>query len=233
MPVGKYVGRAVVELLDDGRRVKLKSPFAYIDPSKRRWDVPKDAIVDGASIPRMLWTLIGGPFEGKYRNASIIHDWYCDLRLRSWQQVHRMFFEAMVTSSVPLTKAKLLYAGVYLGGPRWSTTVVKNTKLATAHRFSGRSRSSGSEHTPPMKFVIGELQASDSGRTHPIKFAKKRSTQAERSTKTVTLLSKYQMSNSDLDWLNDQIQDRSQSLKSIEEMVDKRLSSRTPREREI
>jgi hypothetical protein len=44
----------LVELLDDGLRVRLKSPFAYIDSSRRRWNVPENAIVDGASIPRML-----------------------------------------------------------------------------------------------------------------------------------------------------------------------------------
>jgi Protein of unknown function (DUF1353) len=89
MPIGKYQRRALVELLNDGRRVKLEEPFAYIDPGKIRWQVPKDAVVDGASIPRMLWLLLGGPFEGKYRNASIIHDWYCDIRVRPWKQVVR------------------------------------------------------------------------------------------------------------------------------------------------
>ena len=215
MPVGKYEGRALVELLDDGRRVRLKSSFAYVDPSRRRWDVPQDAIVDGASIPRMLWTLIGGPFEGKYRNASIIHDWYCDLRLRPWQQVHRMFFDAMITSSVSAGKAKLLYAGVYMCGPRWSKTVEKNTQLATGYRSSGRYRSS------------------DGRGTHRVKRAAKELTRIVRTTRTPTVLRKYQMREADLDWLNDQIQDPSQSLSSIERMVDKRLASRTPRERKI
>jgi Protein of unknown function (DUF1353) len=195
--------------------VRLKNLFSYIDASRRRWDVPKDAIVDGASIPRMLWTLIGGPFKGKYRNASIIHDWYCDLRLRPWQQVHRMFFDAMITSSVSAGRAKLLYAGVYLGGPRWSKTVVENTRLATGYRSPGRYRSS------------------DGGGAHRVKFAVKRSTGILRTTKTVTVLRKYQMRDADLDWLNDQIRDSSQSLRSIERMVDQHLASRTPRERKI
>jgi hypothetical protein len=66
-----------------------------------------------------------------------------------------------------------------------------------------------------------------------VKFAAKKSTRIVRTTKTVTVLRKYQMRDTDLDWLNDQIQDPSQSLSSIERMVDKRLASRTPRERKI
>ncbi len=35
MPLGYYEGKAMVELLDDGRRIQLRSPFAYIDPRGR------------------------------------------------------------------------------------------------------------------------------------------------------------------------------------------------------
>jgi hypothetical protein len=126
-----------------------------------------------------------------------------------------MFFDAMITSSVPARKAKLLYAGVYLGGPRWSKTVVENTRLATAYRSPDRYRSS------------------DGGSTHRAKFALKNSTSIVRTTKTVTLLRKYPLRDTDLDWLNDQIEDSPQSLKAIERMVDIRLAARTPRERII
>lgn len=127
---GRYEGRAALELLDDGRIARLLEAYAYIDCFDQRWDVPALAQVDGASIPRALWTLIGGPFEGRYRNASIIHDWFCDRRTRPWQRVHRMFYEAMLTSGVSATKARILYTGVFLGGPRWSQTVIDNNQLA-------------------------------------------------------------------------------------------------------
>jgi hypothetical protein len=67
--------------------------------------------------------------EGEYRDASIVHDWYCDLRSRSWKSVHRMFYEAMLASGVGLARAKIMYAGVYFGGPRWSETVEANVDL--------------------------------------------------------------------------------------------------------
>jgi hypothetical protein len=109
--------------------VKLLADFTYIDNAGDRWTVPRDATVDGASIPRMLWTPLGGPMEGEYRDASIVHDWYCDLRSRPWKCVHRMFYEAMLASGVGLARAKIMYAGVYFGGPRWSETVESNVAL--------------------------------------------------------------------------------------------------------
>ncbi|MET0293770.1 MAG: DUF1353 domain-containing protein, partial [Phenylobacterium sp.] len=102
-----------VELLDDGRKARLLSPIAYTRPDATRWPAPADIVVDGASIPRTLWSLIGGPFEGKYRNASIVHDYYCDEKTRTWGDTHRMFFEAIRCSGVSAFKAKLMYYGVY------------------------------------------------------------------------------------------------------------------------
>jgi hypothetical protein len=126
---GHYTDEAVVAFLDDGRRVRLVNHFGYVDRHSLRWDVPAGAIVDGASIPQPLWSVIGGPFEDKYRAASIVHDWFCDVRSRLWKSVHRMFFEAMLTSGVSIPRAKLMYAAVYWGGPRWSQSVVDNTQL--------------------------------------------------------------------------------------------------------
>jgi hypothetical protein len=126
---GHFDDAPVVELLSDGRRVRLAADFGYVDRDGARWDVPQGAVVDGASIPQPLWSVIGGPFEGMYRSASIVHDWYCDLRSRPWHDVHRMFHDAMLTSGVSAPRAMLMYGGVYWGGPRWSDTVVENTQL--------------------------------------------------------------------------------------------------------
>ena len=87
-PFGHFVGDVVAVFLPDGRRMQLNADFAYISPSGKRWDAPKDSIVDGASIPQVFWTLVGGPFEGQYRNASIVHDVACVKRSEKWEDVH-------------------------------------------------------------------------------------------------------------------------------------------------
>lgn len=125
----RYEGNPSVRFLNDGRNVELLQPLAFIDPAETRWAVPAGAVVDGASIPRFLWPVVGGPFEGNYRDASIIHDWFCDKRTRTWQATHRVFFEAMLASAVSFVKAKIMYAAVYWGGPRWDVRVSHNTNL--------------------------------------------------------------------------------------------------------
>lgn len=135
--VARYEGEPLVKLLPDGRHVQLVADLVFVDPQDVRWAVPAGATVDGASIPRAFWPVVGGPFEGKYRDASIIHDWFCDRRTRTWQATHRVFYDAMLVSGVPVAKAKLMYFGVYWAGPRWEERVTLNTTLPvdTSYHF--------------------------------------------------------------------------------------------------
>jgi hypothetical protein len=120
-PGGRFEGLPPhVALLEDGRKARLLKPLTFIHPAWDPWPVPAEIEVDGASIPRPFWTLIGGPFEGRYRDASIVHDHYCVTKERAWHDVHRMFYEAMLTSGVGKAKAKVMYYAVYRFGPRWA-----------------------------------------------------------------------------------------------------------------
>jgi hypothetical protein len=117
---GRYDGSPPqVVLLPDGRLVRLLAALTYLQADGTRWPVPAGVELDGASIPRFLWSLIGGPFEGRYRDASIIHDHYCVVRTRSWRDTHRMFYDAMRSSGESMPKAKIMYYAVYRFGPRW------------------------------------------------------------------------------------------------------------------
>ena len=116
---GYFDGRVVAAWHDDGRDMALVEPFAYVDAAEVRWDAPAGAVVNGASIPRPFWSLIGGPFEGRFRNASVVHDVACVERIRPWRQVHRMFYEACRCGRVGIVKAKTMYYAVYHFGPRW------------------------------------------------------------------------------------------------------------------
>ena len=75
---GQFVGDVVGKWHDGDRKMTLVEPFAYVDPEGVKWDAPKGSVVDGASIPRLAWTIVGGPFEGRYRKASAIHDVACN-----------------------------------------------------------------------------------------------------------------------------------------------------------
>jgi hypothetical protein len=121
---GSFQGIIKVEWLRgdaDERRMRLLDDFTYIDSKGKKWTAPKGALTDGASIPQFLWTPLGGPFDGQYREAAVIHDFYCETKTEPWQDVHRIFYYANRASGISELKSKILYGGVMLGGPRWGT----------------------------------------------------------------------------------------------------------------
>jgi hypothetical protein len=120
---GEFIGKVVVEWLPDGRNMKLMESFAYVDPYGQKWNAPAGSVINGASIPQFAWSIIGGPFEGKYREASVIHDVACRNKDRPWQDVHEAFYMAMLASGVDPLKAKVMYAAVYHFGPRWGRII--------------------------------------------------------------------------------------------------------------
>lgn len=116
---GQFSGRIVTEWLGDGRRMRLLENYSFTDPHGIKWDAPAGWVIDGATIPQALWSSGHGPYEGIYRNASVIHDVACDRRVKPWTDVHWVFHEAMLASGVNATLAQTLFAGVWAGGPRW------------------------------------------------------------------------------------------------------------------
>jgi hypothetical protein len=136
---GTFFGRLLLEPLPDGRLMRVVEPFGFRNHDATEWPVPVEARTDGASIPRALWTLIGGPFEGKYRKIAVVHDYYCSTRTASWRDVHRVFYNGMRASGVSGKQAKLLYTAVYFAGPRWSEMDIHNARLEPpARRPQGR-----------------------------------------------------------------------------------------------
>ncbi len=117
---GRFEGLpAKIALEDDGRSATLLEPISYVSAAETEWPVPSGAWLDGASIPRAFWSIIGGPFEGRYREPSIVHDHFCITRTRTWRDTHRMFHTAMLCRRVSGFKARIMYYAVYRFGPRW------------------------------------------------------------------------------------------------------------------
>lgn len=98
---------------------KLEGDFRFVDPNGLHWKAPAGTQVDGASIPQAFWSLIGGPFEGPYINASVIHDYYCRTKERTAHDTHRNFYYGMRASQVPDWKATAMHWAVSTFGPSW------------------------------------------------------------------------------------------------------------------
>lgn len=119
---GKFSGPLRVEFLHVKHNIKLLGDFGYTGPGPQKlfWLAPKGTVTDGASIPQVAWSFVGGPLDGQYRNAAVIHDVACANKKRSWQKTHLAFYTAMRAAGVDVTTAKTMYAAVYHFGPRWA-----------------------------------------------------------------------------------------------------------------
>ena len=76
--------------------------------------VPKGFESDGASIPAILWPVIGAPVRSNHVYAAIVHDWLC-VRAETYSQRvigDAVFFELLKRYGVPKWRRSLMYAGV-------------------------------------------------------------------------------------------------------------------------
>lgn len=105
----------------------LQRDIHFVDNQGKQWLAPVRTVTDGASIPAPFLGVIGERTDARFLNAAIIHDAYCARRnadlaqyhSENWEKVHRMFYEALLANGTPQVTAKVMYAAVYLVGPRW------------------------------------------------------------------------------------------------------------------
>lgn len=133
----------LVEFLPDGVRCLLRSEIRFRDSTGRWWIAePRERVedaFDGASIPRPLHSILGGPYNGFHRDAALLHDdAYCEapaVESGFWQAdgsrerraADVMLYEATIVrvrqANLPwhrrsreYVKARVVYDGVRLGG---------------------------------------------------------------------------------------------------------------------
>ena len=137
----------------DGRSMTLLQDFSYTDPkgvvwvapeavggrNDPRWVAPAGSVVDGASIPRSLWTFMGGPFEGRYRNASVLHDVAYTMQNRPPQDCDRMFYNAMRCSGVSAVEAKTMYYALLRFGWHWKFPIKRAKPFKIGRKMVARA----------------------------------------------------------------------------------------------
>lgn len=114
--------------------------LTFVDSNGQDWVAPVGTWTDGASIPGLATPFVGGPRNPRYVAAAAVHDAYCGAvnadgpvyHTRPWSEVHRMFYEGLLVGGTPVARAQLMYAAVWLGGPRWE---VKRGRQASVQRI--------------------------------------------------------------------------------------------------
>lgn len=112
----------------DDRAMRMLELFTFTDPSGLIWDAPADSLIDGASIPQVLWTFLGSPYIGDYRRASIVHDIACNRAgtdAKKRRAADRMFYRACRADKCSIAQSIVFYLGVRIGAiwrhvPQWA-----------------------------------------------------------------------------------------------------------------
>ena len=82
--------------------------------------VKKGFDFDGASIPKLLWSIYGSPLNGNYVVASLIHDGLYASQKVSKRISDKIFLDIMKQSNVGYVKRTSMYLAVKLfGGKDW------------------------------------------------------------------------------------------------------------------
>jgi hypothetical protein len=107
----KYFPLPLIVRHIDGRMWELMKPFEY---HPKKWDaikVPPKFIFDFASIPKILWSVIGSP-TGRYGPAALVHDYLLYTMEYPRRISDRIFLEAMKDLKVPYLKRIMMYFAV-------------------------------------------------------------------------------------------------------------------------
>lgn len=119
--LGSFKGRVVVEWLDDPfvPTMRLVEPFAYEQAKGKVWKVPQGYVIKGRGMPPLFRDLIGQPFYGGFRKASIVYDHATQDMRQPWDEAQLMFLEASMAEGVNESEAKAMYMLLRVQGSRW------------------------------------------------------------------------------------------------------------------
>ncbi|SNT00470.1 DUF1353 domain-containing protein [Antarctobacter heliothermus] len=120
-------------------------PLNFVDARGNSWVAPPRTLTDGASIPKIFVSIVGDPTAPEFINAAAVHDAYCGVGNESgamfhrakWEDVHVMFYDGLIVGGTPEIRAKIMFAAVWLGGPRWAPPA--GAVVSTQGRADGRS----------------------------------------------------------------------------------------------
>lgn len=82
-------------------------------------EIPVGYRFDGASIPRLAWSIIGAPFDPLYCLAACVHDFYCEHSHETGDYQARVigdavFFALLKKAGVSKRRRVLMYLAVRL-----------------------------------------------------------------------------------------------------------------------
>jgi len=83
-----------------------------IDKVTKSVVITKGFLTDGASIPRVLWSVVGSPYQPRFIAAAVYHDWACkhSFNVAEMSEVFRLILKSSNVSSL---RANAMHKAVY------------------------------------------------------------------------------------------------------------------------
>ena len=108
---------------------KTLAELSYTTNKYITYTVPIGFVTDGASIPKLFWSLVGSPFTGLYRRAALIHDYLYAIQTTKRSYADKVFLECMKVLKVGWWKRRIMYMAVRTCGWRPWNKHKKRIKL--------------------------------------------------------------------------------------------------------
>lgn len=161
-----FQGSAVVESLSaegDQHQSRLLNGFSYVDATGKTWQIPAGTLIDESTLPNWLWAPVNLPLTDAYRDATILHTYYCKSKKENWFFTHRMFYEACLTAGIAETRAKILFAAVFANVQRWTPVYGKSSISSTTLSFQGYQLYTVSILESDFNQIIGWIEKTNPG----------------------------------------------------------------------
>lgn len=108
-----FLSKLEVEYID-GENWILTAPLVYQTTGGDTWEVPEHFVTDYASIPRLLWTLVGDP--DSCGPAAVLHDYLYRTGIVSRAEADRLFYEALGDLGMRASKRYVMWLALRAAG---------------------------------------------------------------------------------------------------------------------
>jgi hypothetical protein len=124
----QFNGDIILEELDNGSW-KLQDDFSYYN-DYIQVTVKSNFTTDGASIPKVFWSVVGNPLENDLLKPSIIHDGLYTLMQLPRDKCDKLLKEMLLFNGTSKVKANLVYYAVRIfGGSHWKKDTTDTMKF--------------------------------------------------------------------------------------------------------
>jgi hypothetical protein len=129
--VQQFNGDVILEEMKNGLW-RLQDDFSYENDSIQV-TVKSSFITDGASIPKLFWSIVGNPLENDILKPTIIHDGLYTIMQFTRLECDKLLRAMLLFNGTSKAKAYLIYYVVRLfGGSHWkkdTTDIMKFVEI--------------------------------------------------------------------------------------------------------